>query len=118
MMPDQPGSVLAIVKPDAPEHKAWAATLTTLFVRATTLLAQHPDDAVPFVQKALGGGMLNDDVMKTALEQSASRFVSDPARIVESVKQLQEFEVSQGLLRKAEPVGDLFDTGLWQQAKQ
>ncbi|MCP1241055.1 ABC transporter substrate-binding protein [Acetobacter lambici] len=117
MMPDQPGSVLAIVKPDAPEHKVWAGTLTNLFVRATRLLAQHPDDAVPFVQKALGGGMLNDDVMKTALEHSASRFVSDPARIVESVKQLQEFEVSEGLLRKAEPVEDLFDTGLWQQAK-
>jgi NitT/TauT family transport system substrate-binding protein len=55
--------------------------------------------------------------MKTALEHSASRFVSDPARIVESVKQLQEFEVAEGLLRKAEPVEDLFDTGLWQQAK-
>ncbi|WP_408744528.1 ABC transporter substrate-binding protein [Acetobacter indonesiensis] len=118
LLPDQPGSVLAIVKPEAPEHQAWAKPLAGLFVRATTLLANHPDEAAPFVTKALGGGILNEDVMKKALERSASRFVSDPTRIVEGVKQLQDFEVEQGLLRKAQPVDDLFDLDLWRQLKQ
>lgn len=117
LLPDQPGSVLALVKPDAPEHQAWAKTLASLFVRATTLLATHPDEAAPFVTKALGGGILSEDVMKKALEGSASRFVNDPTRIVDGVRQLQNFEVEQGLLRTAQPVEELFDFGLWQQIK-
>ncbi|MBO1323926.1 ABC transporter substrate-binding protein [Acetobacter sp. TBRC 12305] len=118
MMPDQPGSVLAIVRPNTPDHQAWAKTLTALFVRATTLLAQKPDDAAPYVQKALGGGLLSDDIMKKALERSAPDFVSDPARIEGSVKELQAFEVAQGLLRQEQPVEDLFDLTLWRQAQQ
>jgi NitT/TauT family transport system substrate-binding protein len=116
MMPDQPGSVLALVKPDAADHQAWARTLTALFVRATTLLAQHPDEAVPYVQTALGGGMLDDAVLKKALERSAASFISDPSRIVAGVTALQDFEVELGLLRKAEPVSDLFNQTLWRQA--
>lgn len=118
LLPDQPGSVLAIVKPDAPERQAWAKQLASLFIRATTMLSSHPDDAAPFVTKALGGGILNEDVMKKALERSASRFISDPTRIVDGVRQLQDFEVEQGLLRKAQPVDDLFDLDLWRQLKQ
>lgn len=118
LLPDQPGSVLAIVKPEAPEHQAWAKTLASLFLRATTLLSTHPDEAAPFVTKALGSGILTEDIMKASLEHSASRFVSDPTRIVAGVKQLQDFEVEQGLLRKAQPVEDLFDFDLWRQVKQ
>lgn len=44
--------------------------------------------------------------------------MSDPTRIVAGVKQLQDFEVEQGLLRKAQPVEDLFDFDLWRQVKQ
>lgn len=117
LMPDQPGSVLAVVKPDAPDRQVWAKVLGGLFVRATTLLATHPDEAAPFVTHALGGGILSEDVMKKALEGSASRFVSDPARIIEGVRQLQAFEVEQGLLRQAQPVEGLFDLDLWRQLK-
>lgn len=118
LLPDQPGSVLAIVKPDAVDRQVWAKQLASLFIRATTLLSSHPDDAAPFVTKALGGGILNEDVMKKALERSAARFISDPTRIIEGVRQLQDFEVEQGLLRKAQPVDDLFDLDLWRQLKQ
>ena len=118
LLPDQPGSVLAIVKPDAPEHQAWAKTLASLFLKATTVLSTHPDEAAPFVTKALGSGIVTQDIMKASLEHSASRFVSDPTRIVEGVKQLQDFEVEQGLLRKAQPVEELFDFDLWRQVKQ
>lgn len=117
LLPDQPGSVLAIVNPDAPDRQAWAKVLGGLFARATTLLATHPDDAAPFVTKALGGGILSEDVLKKALEGSASRFVSDPTRIIAGVQQVQDFEVEQGLLRKAQPVEDLFDLDLWRQLK-
>ncbi|KDE21121.1 nitrate ABC transporter substrate-binding protein [Acetobacter aceti 1023] len=115
MMPDQPGSVLAIVKP---AEVPWAKALTGLFVKANTLVAEHPDEAAPFVRTALGGGMLKEEVLQKALARSAKRFVSDPARIVEGVRQLQDFEVKQGLLRKAEPVDGLFDLEMWKQSQQ
>lgn len=115
MMPDQPGSVLAILRPTAPDRQGWTKTLTALFVRATTLLSQHPDEAVPYVQKVLGGGLVSEELMKEALEHSAAHFISDPARIIPGVRDLQDFEVAQGLLRKAQPVEDLFIQDLWRQ---
>ena len=35
--------------------------------------------------------------------------MSDPAKIVDAVEKLQDFEVQSGLLHKAEPVSALFD---------
>lgn len=118
LLPNQPGSVLAIVRPEAPENQTWAKALAGLFVRATTLLATNPDEAAPFVTKALGSGIVTEDLMKKSLEHSATRFVSDPTRIKAGVEQLQTFEVEQGLLRQAQPVDDLFDLELWRQVKQ
>ncbi|MBV1836896.1 ABC transporter substrate-binding protein [Acetobacter estunensis] len=116
MLPDQPGSVLAVVNPNAPDRAAWKNKLTALFVKGTTLLAEHPEEAAPYVTKALGGGLLREDVIAQALKASAHDFVADPARIVPGVKALQDFEVAEGLLRSATPVEDLFDLTTWRQA--
>ncbi|MDG6093559.1 ABC transporter substrate-binding protein [Acetobacter sp. AN02] len=116
MLPDQPGSVLAILRPSSPEHAAWAAKLTGLFVKATAFVSAHPDEAAPYVSKELGAGLLGPDVIARALRASADGFVSDPARIVAGTKALQDFEVSRGLLRSAAPVEDLFDLVTWRQA--
>ncbi|GBQ93408.1 nitrate/sulfonate/bicarbonate ABC transporter periplasmic protein [Acetobacter nitrogenifigens DSM 23921 = NBRC 105050] len=118
LMPDQPGSVLAVLKPDAPERKAWAKALTGLFVRATSLLAEHPEQATPYVTKALGGGLLPPAVIEGALKASAPTFVADPARIMASVSSLQNFEVSQGLLTAPQPVDALFDLQTWRGGAQ
>ncbi|QIP35942.1 ABC transporter substrate-binding protein [Komagataeibacter rhaeticus] len=115
LMPGQPGSVLAILNEDAPDRAAWKNAFVSGFVRATHLLATDPEQAEPYVQQALGGGMLPKDIIVEALKASASGFVSDPARIVDAVGQLQDFELQTGLLRKAEPVGALFDLETYRQ---
>lgn len=115
LLPGQPGSVLAIVSPQAAGHAEWAGKLTRLFVKATDLIAQHPEEAAPFVTKALGGGLLKPEIMEQALKSSASQFVSDPALIVPGVKELQDFEVKQGVLKTAVPVDSLFDLQTWKQ---
>ncbi|MBE7729631.1 ABC transporter substrate-binding protein [Komagataeibacter sp. FXV3] len=118
LMPGQPGSVLAIVNEDAPDRAAWKTAFLTSFVKATHLLATDPEQAEPYVQQALGGGMLPRDIIIEALKASAPDYVSDPAGIVDAVGKLQEFEVQSGLLRKAEPVASLFDLESYRQIAQ
>ncbi len=116
LMPDQPGSVFAVLRPDDPDRTAWKGKLTALFVKATALVSAHPDEAAPYVATALGGGLMKPALIESALRASAADFVADPGRITASVGTLQDFEVSQGLLRKAVPVDTLFDLQTWHQA--
>ena len=118
LMPGQPGSVLAIVNASAPDRAAWKTAFVSAFVKATQLLATDPEQAAPYVQQALGGGMLPKAIIVEALKASAGGYVSDPERIMAAVGKLQDFEVESGLLRKAEPVGDLFDLETYRQARQ
>ena len=118
LMPDQPGSVLAVVAPEDPAHRDWALKLGQLFVRATTFLSEHPEEAAPFVTKVLGGGLLSESIMTQALTHASSHFISDPQRIVKGVAELQNFEAEQGLLRKTEPVDALFDLDMWRQIQK
>ncbi|NHO33273.1 ABC transporter substrate-binding protein [Acetobacter sp. LMG 1636] len=116
LIPDQPGSVFAVLHPDAPDRAVWKGKLTALFVKATDLIASHPEEAAPYVASALGGGLMKPALIEGALKASARDFVADPGRITASVKTLQDFEVSQGLLRNAAPVEGLFDLETWHQA--
>lgn len=118
LMPGQPGSVLAILNENAPDRAAWKTAFITSFVKATHLLATDPEQVEPYVQQALGGGMLPKEIIIEALKASAAGYVSDPARIVDAVSQLQDFEVQAGLLRKAEPVDALFDLESYRQIAQ
>lgn len=118
LMPGQPGSVLAILNEDAPDRAAWKGAFISSFVKATHLLATDPEQAEPYVQQALGGGMLPKDIIIEALKASAAGFVSDPAQIVDAVGKLQDFEVQAGLLHKAEPVDALFDLEPYKQIAQ
>lgn len=116
IMPDQPGSVLAVLHPDAPDRQSWKGPLTALFVKATNLLAQHPEEAAPYVSTALGGGLLKPAVIEEALKRSSAQFVADPSRIAANVKILQDFEVSLGLLAQTTSVDDMFDLETWRHA--
>lgn len=111
LMPDQPGSVLAIVRPDAPDRAAWKDKLVGLFVRATDLIKSKPAEAAPFILTVLGGGILSQSVIEEALASPDTKFISDPARLMAPVKALQDFEVANGTLKEAVPVASLFDLG-------
>lgn len=118
LMPGQPGSVLAIVNENAPDRAAWKSAFLASFVKATHLLATDPEQVEPYVQQALGGGMLPKEIVIEALKASASGYVSDPAAIETAVGQLQDFEVQTGVLHKAEPVSALFDLDSYRQIQQ
>ncbi|ACK51376.1 ABC-type nitrate/sulfonate/bicarbonate transport systems periplasmic components-like protein [Methylocella silvestris BL2] len=113
-MPDQPGSVLALYKPGEPQNAATGEKLLRLHLRATELIKAHPDQAAPFILKALGSGILTPAQIDRALAGSLSSFVTDPARIVDSVEKLQAFEIKLGTVKNATPVADLFDLAFYQ----
>jgi NitT/TauT family transport system substrate-binding protein len=108
-MLDQPGSVLAIYGLGTPNGAEIGEKLLRLHLRATDLIKTHPDEAAPFILKALGAGILTEAQIGRALAGSNLSFVADPARIVDSVAKLQDFEVRLGTVKTATPVSDLFD---------
>ena len=83
--------------------------LLRLHLRATELIKAHPEQAAPFILKALGAGILTEAQIDRALAGSSASFVADPARIVDSVARLQDFEVKLGTVKAATPVADLID---------
>jgi NitT/TauT family transport system substrate-binding protein len=109
LMPGQPGSVLAIYQPGTPKGAEIAEKLLRLHLRATALINGHPDEAAPFILKALGAGILTEAQIARALAASKDSFVTDPARIVNQVARIQDFEVKLGTVKTATPVTDLFD---------
>ena len=108
LMPDQPGSVLAVLDPDAPDRATWIARLVALFGRATTLLATRPAEAAPFVQRYLGNGILSPAIISEALAAPDTRFVNDIGRIIGPTRTLQGFEVSLGVVKRPTAVDTLF----------
>ena len=109
LFPNQPGSVLAVYQPDLPDRRAMTETLVRLHVRATEMLNKDPARAAPHIHKVLGGGILPLDVITRALVSPASRFIADPAAIVEATGIMQDYQVHLGVLRQASPVLDAFD---------
>ncbi|MGA2636372.1 MAG: ABC transporter substrate-binding protein [Methylocella sp.] len=103
-MPDQPGSVLAIYQLASPKGAEIGEKLLRLHLRATELIRTHPEEAAPFILKALGAGILTEAQIDRALAGSSASFVADPARIIDSVARLQEFEVKLGTVKTATPV--------------
>jgi NitT/TauT family transport system substrate-binding protein len=112
-MPDQPGSVLAIYQLASPKGAEIGEKLLRLHLRATELIKTHPEEAAPFILKALGAGILTEAQIDRALAGSSASFVADPARIIDSVARLQEFEVKLGTVKTATPVADLFDLAFY-----
>jgi NitT/TauT family transport system substrate-binding protein len=112
-MADQPGSVLALYQPGTPIAVEIGEKLLRLHLRATDLIRSHPDEAGPLILKALGAGILTEAQIDRALAASNASFITDPARIVDSVARLQDFEVKLGTVKTATPVADLFDLAFY-----
>ncbi len=113
LMPDQPGSVLAIYQPGTPKGAEIAEKLLRLHLRATELINAHPDQASPFILKALGAGILSAAQMDRALAASKGTFITDPARIIDQVARIQDFEIKLGTVKAATPVAELFDLAFY-----
>ena len=109
LFPNQPGSVLAALATSDAAKRDAMLRFVRLHVRATEMLQKEPKRAAPHILKALGAGIVPLDVIERALVSPASRFVTDPAIIVEATGKMQDYQIALGVLKQAVPVAQLFD---------
>lgn len=87
-----------------------------MIVRATQLLQTDPKRAAPYIQAALGRGIVDRETMRRALSSQASRFVADPRLIMNATRQMQDYQVRIGVLDKPVPLDGLFDPSFYEKA--
>ena len=116
MFPSQPGTVVAVTPAFASAHPDGVQALVDALVRADAVLRQKPAEAAPFVEAALGRGLVDQATILKALTSPASHFVADPRTIVAATAAMQDYQVSIGTLDKAAPLEGLFDPRYYDKA--
>lgn len=116
MFPNFPGVVVAVMGSFADNNPKAVDALVKSIVRATALLTERPEQAVKHVGAAFGKGLVPDDILLAALKSPQTKFTSDPRRIEESTRKLQEYQVKIGALQKAEPLEGLFAFDVYNRA--
>ncbi len=116
MFPSQPGTVVAVTPAFAKAHPEKVQGLVDALVKAEKLLKDKPDEAAPFVEAALGKGIVDLATIRKALTSPASRFVTDPRVIVDATAKMQDYQVSIGTLDKAVPLDGLFDPSFFEKS--
>lgn len=116
LMQDQPGAVLAVrsqVLKDRPDD---IKKLVALHQRATVLLQNDPQRAVPHVHDAIGRGLIPVTMVEKAITSPYSKFVADPHRIQAATQVMQDFQREIGVVSNSVPLDQLFDTQYYDQA--
>lgn len=116
MFPEQPGGVFAVTGAFAQAAPNAVQSLVAAIVRATDLLRNQPDRAVPHILSVLGRGIVEEAVIARALRSPGSNFVADPRRIVESTARLLEYQVKIGANDRVPPLDGLFDDSYFRRA--
>jgi sulfonate transport system substrate-binding protein len=116
MFPNFPGVVVAVMGPFADKNPKAVDGLVRAIIRATAFLKEHPEQAVKHVGAAFGNGLVPDDILLESLKSPQTQFTSDPRRIEESTRQLQDYQVKIGALQKAEPLEGLFAFDIYNRA--
>ncbi|CAK0742049.1 hypothetical protein WCLP8_1280016 [uncultured Gammaproteobacteria bacterium] len=116
MMPDHPGSVLALTDAFVAKNRAAAATLVALTVRATELLRTDPKRAAVHLQRGLGKGLVPIEIYEKALVSPACKFVADPGRIRQATAVMQAFQLKLGVLEKPVDLDAMFDDSFFRAA--
>ncbi|UEM21191.1 ABC transporter substrate-binding protein [Skermanella mucosa] len=113
MLPNQPGSVLALTGAFVKANPEAAKSLVALNTRATTLLKEEPDRAAKHLQKGLGKGITDLATFEKAVVSPASKFVADPMTIKDATGVMQDFQLQLGVLEKAADLDVLFDDSFY-----
>lgn len=116
MMPNQPGSTIAVREKVLAKHRDAIVKLVELHIKATELLLKNPEKAVPHVKKFIAKGLLSDDVVLKALKSPSSNFRADPSSILESTTYMANFQKTKKIKTKVSTDG-LFDTSIYKEAK-
>lgn len=109
MMPDQPGSVLAVRGELSRKKPKVVQKLVDLHVRATEFLILEPQRAAKHVQAALGEKNISLDLAQRAITSPYGKFVADPYRIRASTARMHDFQREIGVLKVPVLLDDLFE---------
>ena len=116
MFPNQPGTVVAFSGAFLTKNQAGVQKLVDALVRADKLIKAEPKRVAPYVEAALGKGLIAAATIEKALASPASKFTADPRVIMEATAKMQTFQVSIGTLEKDVPLDGLFDTSFYEKA--
>jgi NitT/TauT family transport system substrate-binding protein len=116
MFPQIPGVVIAASGSFERAHPEAVVTLVKLAIRATAMIKSDPQAAAPYVQAALGGGLVDEAIMVKALTSPAIGFVADPHAIIGPTGELLAYQVELGDFAAAPPTSGLFDTSFFDRA--
>lgn len=116
MFPQIPGVVIAASGSFERAHPDALVTFVKLAIRATGMIKARPQDAAPYVEAALGGGLVDEAIMVKALTSPAIGFVTDPRDIVAPTRDLLAYQAELGDFAAAPPTDGLFDTTFFDRA--
>ena len=116
MFPNQPGTVVAFSGAFLTKNQAGVQKLVDALVKADMLIKAEPKRVAPYVEAALGKGLIDAATIEKALASPASKFTADPRVIMEATAKMQSYQVSIGTLEKDVPLDGLFDTSFYEKA--
>jgi len=109
MMPDQPGSVLAVRGELIRKQPKIVQKLVDLHVRATEFLILEPERAAKHVRHVLGEDKISLEMAERAITSPYGKFVADPYHIRASTARMHDFQREIGVLKAPVPLEDLFE---------
>lgn len=118
MFPNAPGVVYAATGAFMRAQPAAVDSFVKLTIRATELLRTRPAEAAPYVQQALGAGLVSVAVLEKALASPAVSFVVDPRSILPTTRALLDFQAELGDFKTAPKTDGLFDFGPWDRTQK
>lgn len=118
LFPGQPGTVVAVTGALIARQPAAVQSLVDALVRAGDLLTRDPDKAAPAVAANLAKGIVDIEIIKTALKSPATKFVIDPREVIAPSKAMEAYQVKLGSLKEAAPLDDLFDVRFFEKARR
>ncbi len=118
LFPGQPGTVVGVSGAFLAKHPAAVQSLVDVLVRAGDLLVRDPDRAAPALAANLGKGIVELDIIKTALKSPATRFVIDPRAVIGPAKAMEAYQVKLGSVKEAAQLDDLFDVRFFEKAQR
>ena len=116
MFPNQPGTVVAISGAFLTKNRDGVQKLVDALVKADGLIKSDPKRVAPYVEAAIGKGIIDTAIIEKALVSPASKFTADPRVIMQATAKMQSYQVSIGTLEKDVPLDGLFDVSFYERA--
>lgn len=109
LMPGHPGFVFAIRETFIEKNPDAVRKLVEMNARATELIKREPARAAKSALNFIGRGLLDEDLMTTAISSPYNPVASDPRILIVGTDMMQEFQVKLGVQARKVPADELFD---------